>query len=163
MHTPAPLARRCCAGVHAGPPPCGATLTAACSPGVPGGCCCMSMGNCIASTCRIKSGLLKSGTTLQAGAPWKSNIPFSSAGGPRHTHCDNGQSLLCTEAWHTCCTNSAADGLLAGLACSILSTTERRIGRSASRLPTSLSLGSFSPAAVHQHSPCDLDMRSARL
>ena len=57
------------------------------------------------------------------------------------------------EAQHTCCTSSAADGLVAGLGCSILSTTERRIGRCASRtsgLPTALSLGTFSPATQYQ-------------
>lgn len=53
----------------------------------------------------------------------------------------------------TCCTSSAADGLSAGLGCSILSITERRMGRCPSRascLPSALFLGSFSPAHAHQ-------------
>ena len=62
--------------------------------------------------------------------------------------------LLCVEeAQHTCCTSSAADGLLAGLGWSILSTTDRKMGRCASRtsgLPAALSLGTFSPATQCQ-------------
>ena len=53
----------------------------------------------------------------------------------------------------TCCTSSAADGLSAGLGCSILSITERRMGRCPSRascLTSALFLGSFSPAHAHQ-------------
>ena len=54
---------------------------------------------------------------------------------------------------HTCWTSSAAEGLVAGFGCSILSTTDRSMGRCARRtscLPPALSLGTFSPVPRHQ-------------